>query len=297
MMIPPSFGDFGKSARDLFDKKFKFGYITVEHKAASSNSFNLTLNGEGEIKAGKVSGSLETKHKICADKNISINSKFDTKNILNIDMVADESLANGLKNTLSVSLNPSKEEFSTKLKTAYKRDYVNTTLDLEMKPEKGSCVPPTITATALVGGCPAPKYHGFYLGGEIVYDAYAKAVKKNQLRGGYQNGNLGVVANMLKLSEYQALFYQKVNSDLQVGVDFTWNKESKQSTFGVATQYDFDKRNKSFIKAKLNNNSLVGLTYGFTLADGVNAHLTTQVDMKNLEGGNHNLGAGIEFSF
>jgi len=295
MMIPPSFADFGKCARDLFEKQFKFGFITVDHKSSTSKKFELHLNGETDTKAGKIGGYLETKHKLCDTHNVSINTKLETKNVLTTDLILDNTLLKGLKNTLSLSFMPQKEEMVLKEKNVYKRDYINTSFDLEFKPENCTFKPPTLTATAVVGGCPSEKYDGIYFGGEVQYDAQAKAVKKHQLRCGYQKGDLAVIGNILNNSEFQTLIYHKVRSDLEVAVDFTWNKENKQNTFGVASRYEFSPSNKSFVKTKVNNASLLGLTYGFKLNDEVKVHLTSQIDAKNLEGGNHQFGVGIDF--
>jgi len=294
MMIPPSFSDLGKSTRDLFDKKFKFGFITIDHSSLTSDKFELNLSGENEIKAGKLNGHFETKHRL--SDMFKLNTKFDTKNNMTLDIVETATYLPGHSKTLSINFMPHKEESVIKLKQSYKRAYFNGTLDLETKPENKCLGAPSVTATAVVGGCPSQRYDGFYLGGEVNYDCNTKALKKHQLRAGYQKGKLGVVANMLNTTEYQALIYQKVKPNLQVGVKFTWNKESKESNFGVASQYNFESDNNSFIKAKLDNASLLGLAYGFKLHDGVSMHLSTQIDGKRLEGGNHQVGMGIDFS-
>ena len=60
-MIPPSFSDLGKAAKDLFDKKFKFGLISVEC-ISKKDSTTVTVNASHDVKSKDLSGHFETKH-------------------------------------------------------------------------------------------------------------------------------------------------------------------------------------------------------------------------------------------
>lgn len=296
-MIPPAFGDLGKQTRDLFEKKFKFGYITLDHKSKTSKAFELHLNGDHEVKSGKINAYVETTHKLCEKHDLSLTTKLDSKNALSVEVSANNFVP-GVKKTVHVEVSPANQCFSITDKLALKRDYVNAALDVDLKPDCAKCtiVPPVVNASLVLGGCPVSKWDGIYLGGSISFDCQTRQLKKHILRAGYQKGNLGVVGNVLNNRDYQVWLYQKVNDQTKLGVDFLYNRDSQKSTFGLATQYDFDSANNSFVKAKVNSGAQLGLTYGFRLRDNVDAHVTSQLDTRDLQGGNHQFGVGIEFS-
>lgn len=60
-MIPPSFSDLGKAAKDLFDKKFKFGILNVEC-ISKKEPTTVTVNATHDNKTKALSGHFETKY-------------------------------------------------------------------------------------------------------------------------------------------------------------------------------------------------------------------------------------------
>ena len=63
-MAPPTYGDLGKQARDVFGKGYHFGVLKLECKSKTQNGVEITAGGNNTLDSGKVAGSLETKYKI-----------------------------------------------------------------------------------------------------------------------------------------------------------------------------------------------------------------------------------------
>ena len=62
-MAPPTYGDLGKSARDVFGKGFHFGLVKLEAKTTSATGVAFTSAFTQNLASAKVLGNLETKYK------------------------------------------------------------------------------------------------------------------------------------------------------------------------------------------------------------------------------------------
>jgi hypothetical protein len=60
--------------------------------------------------------------------------------------------------------------------------------------------------------------------------------------------------------------YQRVNSQLETGVNLGWTSSNNATNFGIGCKYSLDK--DANIRAKINNSSQVGLGYQQKLRDG-----------------------------
>ena len=60
--------------------------------------------------------------------------------------------------------------------------------------------------------------------------------------------------------------YQKVRPDLETGVQLSWKMGSNDTTFGIACKYQLD--SDASVRAKINNNSQIGLGYQQKLREG-----------------------------
>ena len=66
--------------------------------------------------------------------------------------------------------------------------------------------------------------------------------------------------------QFGAPLYQKARSDLETGVQLSWKMGSNDTTFGLACKYQLD--GDASVRAKVNNNSQIGLGYQQKLRDG-----------------------------
>lgn len=63
-MAPPTYGDLGKNARDVFGKGYHFGLWKLDVKTKTASGVEFSYGGVSNHETGKVFGSLETKYKL-----------------------------------------------------------------------------------------------------------------------------------------------------------------------------------------------------------------------------------------
>lgn len=62
-MAPPTYGDLGKAARDVFGKGYHFGVLKLDVKTKTPTGIEFSSGGSHNVESGKVVGTLETKYK------------------------------------------------------------------------------------------------------------------------------------------------------------------------------------------------------------------------------------------
>ncbi len=60
--------------------------------------------------------------------------------------------------------------------------------------------------------------------------------------------------------------YQRVNPQLETGINLGWTSSNNATNFGIGCKYSLDR--DSSIRAKVNNSSQIGLGYQQKLRDG-----------------------------
>lgn len=92
--------------------------------------------------------------------------------------------------------------------------------------------------------------------------------------------------------EFGGSLYQKVNDKLDAGVQLSWASGSNATKFGIGAKYNLD--GASCVRAKVNNQSQIGLGYQHKLRDGITLTLSTLIDGKNFNAGGHKVGIALE---
>ncbi|KAJ8319087.1 hypothetical protein KUTeg_004178 [Tegillarca granosa] len=128
-MIPPSYSDLGKSARDLFSKGYNYGFYKLEAKTKTDVGAEFTSNLNSSHDSGKVNGSLETKYK-CSEYGLTFKEKWTTDNVLSVDVSFEDLFTKGLKLSFDTSFAPQTGKKDGKMKLGYKADYVNLESDV-----------------------------------------------------------------------------------------------------------------------------------------------------------------------
>jgi hypothetical protein len=303
-MSLPLYADLGKIAKDLFNKDYNHESAKIEAKtkALNGNDFNLT----GEYKNKKLLTTLESKYKNNR-KGITLVKKLGSDNSLKLELTAENTILKSLKtvsdanfkdtfsfNTESTyvydknltlkckySLSP-KQEHNVVIKSAFKQDnyLVNTDIDIN----KNS---PALHSSVVVG------HLGWIFGLESSFDAKKLRLTKKNASLVYQGKDFSVLSYSNNFSDYGAYIYKLINANLDLGVSLTW-PSNKQVQFGVAANYKLDKN--ATIKGKLNNSSQINLVYSRKLRDGVKLTISSLLDAKNLNAGNHKIGFGLELN-
>ncbi|XP_027562178.1 voltage-dependent anion-selective channel protein 3 isoform X2 [Neopelma chrysocephalum] len=280
MAVPPTYSDLGKCARDVFNKGYGFGMVKLELKTKSTSGVDFTATGSSNTDTGKASGSLETKYKM-KEQGVTFTQKWNTDNMLATEVAVEDKLAGGLKLALDTTFVPNTGKKSAKLKTSYKREYINVGCNVDI-----DLAGPTIYGWAVLG------YEGWLAGYQMAFDTAKYKLSQNNFALGYTAGDFQLHTNVNDGTEFGGSIYQKVNNKVETSVNLAWTAGSNNTRFGIAAKYQLD--DKTSVVGKVNNASLIGLGYTHALRPGVKLTVSGLIDGKNFSSGGHKVGLGFE---
>jgi len=280
-MAPPLYSDLGKTARDLFNKGYNYGTVKLDVKTRTKNQIDFNLTGEHNTDLQKSLGTLEAKYKSPAH-GLTFVEKWNTDNVLKSEVTVEDTLLKGLKLALDTSYSPASGKKSGVLKTTYNHDKFNLTTDVDL-----DSTGPVVIHNSLVVG-----HLGWLLGLQTTFDTAKSQLTRNNFAVGYQASDFTLHTNVNDGTEVGGSIYQKVNDNLGLGVSLSWSSVNNATRFALASKYQLDKY--STVQAKVNNLSQIGLSYNQQLRDGVKLILSGIIDGKNINGGGHKLGLGLE---
>jgi len=276
-MAPPSYSDIGKSARDVFGKGYHFGLVKLEVKSKSASGIEFTAGGNTTTDGGKVNGSLETKWS-CKDHGVKLTEKWTTDNSINTTMDY-EKLMPGLKLTLDGSFQPNSGDKAGKFKTEYKHDRILFNADMNLSKS------PVVNLAASVG-------HGPYaLGYQTAFDSGKSALTKHNLALNYNAGDMTLHCSSNDFKVFGGGIYLKNNARLETGITCS-SALGGASNFAIGCKYALDR--DAAVRAKVDTNSQVGLSYQQKLRDGMTVTLSSNIDGTKLNQPGHKLGLCLE---
>jgi len=279
-MAPTTYGDLGKSARDVFGKGYHFSLMKLELKTKTASGVEFTSSGSSNTDSGKVDGSLETKYKF-AEYGTTFTEKWNTNNQLSTTIDVQDKILKGLKLTFDSEFSPQTGAKSGKVKAEYKHDLVTVNSDVDI-----NLGGPLVNASAVVG------HKGWLAGYQLAFDTGKSKLTKNNFCLGYSTGDFVLHTNVNDGQVFGGSVYQKVNPNLDTAINLGWTASKNETSFGIGCKYTLDK--SASLRAKINNSSQVGLGYQQKLRDGVTITLSTLIDGKNVQQGGHKLGLALE---
>lgn len=279
-MAPTTYGDLGKSARDVFGKGYHFSLMKLELKTKTASGVEFTSSGSSNTDSGKVDGSLETKYKF-AEYGTTFTEKWNTNNQLSTTIDVQDKILQGLKLTFDSEFSPQTGAKSGKVKAEYKHDLVTANSDVDI-----NLGGPLVNASAVVG------HKGWLAGYQLAFDTGKSKLTKNNFCLGYSTGDFVLHTNVNDGQVFGGSVYQKVNPNLDTAINLGWTASKNETSFGIGCKYTLDK--SASLRAKINNSSQVGLGYQQKLRDGVTITLSTLIDGKNVQQGGHKLGLALE---
>uniref|UniRef100_A0A8C9VKD0 Non-selective voltage-gated ion channel VDAC2 n=1 Tax=Scleropages formosus TaxID=113540 RepID=A0A8C9VKD0_SCLFO len=280
MAVPPAYSDLGKSAKDIFNKGYGFGMVKLDVKTKSASGVEFKTSGSANTDTSKVAGSLESKYKRC-EYGLTFTEKWSTDNTLGTEITVEDQLAKGLKLTFDTTFSPNTGKKSGKVKTAYKREYINVGCDVDF-----DFAGPTIHGAAVIG------YEGWLAGYQMTFDTAQSKLTQNNFAVGYKTEDFQLHTNINDGSEFGGSIYQKVNDKLETAISLAWAASSNNTCFGIAAKYQLD--SSTSVSAKVNNTCLIGVGCTHSLRPGVKLTLSALVDGKSINAGGHRLGLGLE---
>jgi len=279
-MAPPSYADLGKNARDVFNKGYNFGVWKLDVKTKTDTGVEFSTSGHSNQETGKVFGSLETKYKV-PEYGLTFTEKWNTDNTLFTDVTHNDKFLKGLKLTFEGTFAPQSGNKTGKVKASYGHDLVQVNSDVNL-----DLAGPVINASAVVG------YEGWLAGYQTAFDTQKTKLVTNNFALAYTNKELAVTTTVKDGQEFNGSIFHKVNDDLNAGVQLAWTSGSNATKFGIGAQYSLDKN--SSVRAKISNDSLIGLGFQTKIRPGVLLALSTLVDGKNFNSGGHKVGIALE---
>jgi voltage-dependent anion channel protein 2 len=256
---PPAFKDIGKDVNDLLNRGFpsvdKFDW-KFEAKTVAPNgvSFNPSL-----VKSTDVSGQLQGK---ISKPNLDLTGTLNLKNEAKAEAVF--SVAKGLKVPFELSANLNNLS-ALKVRTGadFKNELVNASGSLSVPVDKRL---PIINTSLTVAASPA-----WVVGAET---ELSETLKPNSLNGaiGYNQNNLSATAfyklkkdlkkgdsRIFGVNYYQRLPAGWVDGAFGVEASYQLNHPTSNCSLSVGGSYKPD--DSSTLKARLNNEGLLGLSY------------------------------------
>merc|ERR1719320_2311771 len=195
----------------------------------------------------------------------------------------DNQLCAGSNVSILTTFAPNTGKKTGQLKTSYKRDNINATLDTDF-----NFSGPLLQGSAVVG------YEGWLAGYQFAFDSSAKALTKNNFALGFTGEDMQLLCAVDDGSRFNGSVFQKVNAQTKVGVQLAWDKGSSNTSFGLASKYTID--DDSSLAVKVGNNGSVGCAYSHKLKAGVTLTLSSLLNATKLNEGGHKLGLGVEFA-
>lgn len=279
-MAPPAYSDLGKQARDVFNKGYHFGLWKLDVKTKTSSGVEFNTAGHSNQDNGKVFGSLETKYKV-KEYGLNFSEKWNTDNILTSEVSIENQLVKGLKLSFDGSFAPQTGSKTGRFKTAYSHDKVRVDADVNV-----DLAGPLVNASGVFG------YQGWLAGYQVAFDSQKSKVTANNFAVGYSTGDFILHTNVNDGREFGGLIYQRCNDRLETAVQLSWASGSNATKFGLGAKYDLDK--DACVRAKVNNQSQIGLGYQQKLRDGITLTLSTLIDGKSFNTGGHKIGVALE---
>ncbi|XP_054717192.1 voltage-dependent anion-selective channel protein 2-like [Uloborus diversus] len=279
-MAPPSFSDLGKQARDIFSKNYHFSLVKLSLQTKTSSGVEFDVSGSSNTDTGKVSSSLESKYKI-PEYGLCLKEKWTTDNVLTTEAALEDKFLKGAKLVLDTTFVPQTGKKSAILKSAYKSQYIHLNTDVDIDP-KG----PIIHSAAVLS------LQGWLAGAQASFDTSKNKLKKSNFGIGYATDDFVLHTSVNDGQEFKGSIYQKVNDNLETGVQLAWFAGNNATSFGLGCVYTIDK--DTSLRAKVNNSSQIGMGITHRLREGIQLHLSASIDGRSFNQGGHKLGIGID---
>ena len=267
MVVPPTFSDLGKVAKDVFNKGFSVGSTKLNIKSKTSS--NVSLNPTFEVKNDQLITSFETSGSPI--DGVTLKEKWTSDNVIKANIVGEDILAKGLKIDLEVVVNPSSSKKAATVKTGYKTDCFNGALDADLNLAGPTFVASTVTA-----------YNGFQGGAEVGFDTEKSKMTKNSLALGYAVNDLTIVSFLRDLSVFDSYVHHKVNDKTQVAAHINWNNQSHAAAFDFGVKHQLD--NVTSVAAKIDGAGKTTLSCTHKLKSWLDVTLSSQLNAKSLNG-------------
>lgn len=254
--------------------------VKLDLKSKTPTGVEFIVNGVSNNDTGRIASSLETKYNI-KTHGVTLKQKWNTDNILISEATAEDYLVRGLKLGLSTTFAPQSGKKTGKVTCGYKSLLLNLNNDVDFD-----------YAGVVFNGSGVFGYQGWLAGMKMTFDPSKNKLSKSNFAVGYQAPEFHVTGHLDDGQEFNCSIYQRLNEDLESGVNVAWSSETNVTKFGLGFHYRIDK--DSAIRAKINSSSQIGIGFIHRLRPGINLTMSAQMDAKGFSQGGHKLGLGFD---
>jgi len=260
--------------------------VKFDLKTSTKHDVDVSILGNHSLgrQGGGLAGSLEGKYKL-PQYGAVFTEKWSSASVYTSEISVEDKLVKGLKTGVDISVEPNTGKFGAGFNAGFRRPNMNLKVDV------GRLTSQPLISSSIVLGLQKPS--GFLGGAQASFDTATNTISAWQCALGYDMGDFVMHGAVRNLAEYTASVYQTVNPRVETALSVTYLHPAHVSTFALASKFNFD--TKSWVKAKVDSASVVTVSYGFSLNDGVKLILGGQVDGKNVKSGGHRVGLALEF--
>ena len=130
-----------------------------------------------------------------------------------------------------------------------------------------------LNATAVMG------HNGWLAGYQTCFDISKSSITKSNFGVGYSAKDFVLHTSLTNGTDFGGSVFQKLSPKLETGVTLGWSSAGSATKFGIGAKYALE--DGAVVRAKVNNNSEIGLGYQQKLRDGVTVTLSTLINGAN----------------
>merc|ERR1712071_290617 len=188
---------------------------------------------------------------------LTFTEKWNTDNTLGTEVTIQDQIAKGLKVTFDSTFAPQTGKKTGIIKTEFKHDTASINADVDLN------AGPAINGSAVCG------YQGWLAGYQMSFDIAKSKLTKNNFSVAYVAKDFALHTNVNDGQEFGGAVFQKVNANLETGVQVAWTAGSNATRFGLGCEQK--------------------------LKPGVTVTLSTLIDVKNFNQGGHKVGMALNW--
>jgi len=286
---PLFYKDLNKRSNDLLTKDFpsdkKENKVDWKGETSTQMTFETTLVQKND---GSILGTFSPKYRL-KDWNTTLTGELKTNKDYKAELAIDNHFTPGLKTTLTEECRG--EDLYTTAAIEYKHDLVAVTGSVEYGNTSGTT---DLKASAVTGT------QGFSLGSSLNYfmgSSNDASLREFNATAMYTNddfdlGFYGKILNEKDSNILGAFYYQRVNTDLQVGTDVSFDTQNPDTKpkLTAGAQYRID--NDSYAKLKVDTSGKVGVSWTQKFKTS-RLTLSATTDTNNLGGKSSSIGFNL----
>ena len=279
-MAPPTFGDLGKSAKDLFNKGYNVGLFKIDSttRAGEKNDVEFKVNTAHNLASGKIAGGLDAKYKI-PQYGLTLTEKWNTDNTLGTVLEVNEQFGRGLKITLDSLYQLHAGKRSAKLKADYALPSSRITVDS------------SLTSAPVLNAAAVFQKDSNLLGASVTFDTASNKLVSNQIAVSKDTKEYAFTVFCKDQTDFSGSFFQKVAPSTEVGAQLGFKMGGEGVNFAIAAKHAASR--DVIIRAKLDNKSTLAVALTHALSPSLKLNLTSQLNLHSNQ--DHKFGLGLEF--